>query len=146
MDIIIRRADENDMDELYDMIREFAKFAGKSNKISLTKTELCNEQNSYVCFLAESIHNEIAGYVLFFPTFHTWTGKGIFVDDLYVREDYRRLGIGTRLINTALDYGKENGCTKAQWDVDADNKDAIALYQKLGAVVGDNNLNCELFI
>jgi GNAT superfamily N-acetyltransferase len=146
MDIIIRRATEKDTDELYDMIREFACFAGKSDKLSLTKRELLAEQNAYICFLAETIHKEIAGYVFLFHTFHSWSGKAIFVDDLYIREDYRRHGVGSRLINAAIDYGKENGCSKARWQVYGWNKDAIALYEKLGARVGDDNLNCELDI
>ncbi len=146
MDIIIRRATEKDVDELYAMICEFASFANKLDSVKITKRELLEEKDLFTCFLAETVQDEIAGYILFFPTFHTWTGKAVYLEDLYVREDYRRLGVGNRLINTAIDYAKECNCTKVRWQVYEWNKDAIALYEKIGARVGDNNLNCELDI
>lgn len=146
MDVIIRQATEKDFDDLYDMICEFAEFVSKSDKMKITKRELLEEQKHFVCFLAEIEQKEAAGYIFFFPTFHTWSGKAIFLDDLYVREDYRRLGVGSRLLNAAIDHAKETGCTKVRWQVYDWNKDAIAMYEKMGARVGDNNLNCELDI
>lgn len=146
MNIIIRKATEKDFTDLYEMIREFASFVNKLEHVNLTKSDLFENQNLFVCFLAETIVGETAGYIFFFPTFHSWTGKVIFLDDLYVREDYRRLGVGTRLLNAAIDYAKESGSTKVRWQVYDWNKEAIALYKKMGAIVGDNNLNCELDI
>lgn len=146
MDTIIRKATENDLNDLYDLIKEFADFTGKSEFMKLTKSELEEEFSSYICFLAETTQKEITGYAFLFHTFHTWSGKAIFLEELYVRNNFRRLGIGTRLINAAIDYGKEHGCNKVRWQVYDWNTDAIASYEKLGATVGDNRLNCELDI
>ena len=68
------------------------------------------------------------------------------MDDLYVKPDYRRIGIGSMLINQVISYVKENGCHKLRWQVSDWNKPAKTFYRKLGAEISDVEQNCDLML
>ncbi|MHB1930729.1 MAG: GNAT family N-acetyltransferase, partial [Acidimicrobiales bacterium] len=71
-----------------------------------------------------------AGCALWYPTFSSWAASaGIWLEDLYVRPAYRRLGLGRELL-AALRAGTSG---RVEWDVHRDNADAPRFYTSLGA-------------
>jgi|GEM_PF-970483 len=75
---------------------------------------------------------------------HTGYTPELTQDDFYVSlvavdEKKRGKGLGTKLIQKAIEIAKEKGCTKAVLDVDSDNGAARALYEKLGFRIKDEN-------
>ncbi len=68
------------------------------------------------------------------------------MDDLYIRETYRKQGLGTLLLNKVIDYAKENACRKVRWQVSNWNHPAKYFYENLGAVISDSEQNCDLIL
>jgi ribosomal protein S18 acetylase RimI-like enzyme len=62
-----------------------------------------------------------------------WTGTDdCWLEDLFVREDARRSGLGRALVTAALERAEARGCRRIELDVDEDNTDARALYSAMG--------------
>lgn len=69
----------------------------------------------------------------------------MYMDDLYVKQDFRGLGVGTMLIEKVISYAKETKCNKLRWQVSNWNKPAIDFYKKMGAEIDNVEQNCDLF-
>lgn len=142
MDIQIRKATEQDLPKVFKLVKEFASFLEKTDKVHTSVDDFIKNQEYYSCFLAENMKGETMGYALFSTMFHTWSGKSIYLDDLFVKDEYRRCSIGTMLICSLIDYAKSQDVNNLNWQVLEWNKTAINFYKKLGANVGDDNMNC----
>lgn len=75
------------------------------------------------------------GFVLFFHNYSTFLGKpGLYIEDLFVDEDYRRRGYGRALLFYVARVAKERDCGRLEWSVLDWNQPAIDFYKKLGAL------------
>jgi ribosomal protein S18 acetylase RimI-like enzyme len=62
-----------------------------------------------------------------------WTGANdCWLEDLFIRADARRAGLGRALVGEALERARARGCRRVELDVDDDNESAIALYEAMG--------------
>ncbi|KAL9402678.1 hypothetical protein Peur_006527 [Populus x canadensis] len=78
----------------------------------------------------------VAGFVLFFPNFSTFLGKpGFYVEDLFVRECYRRKGLGKLLLSAVASQAVKMGYGRVEWVVLDWNVNAIKFYEEMGADV-----------
>jgi GNAT superfamily N-acetyltransferase len=68
------------------------------------------------------------------------------MDDLYVKEKYRKNGIGKRLLDVVIEFARKEKCGKVRWQVSNWNKDAQDFYKKMGAKIDDVELNCDLIL
>ena len=76
-----------------------------------------------------------AGFALYFGTFSTFLGKpGIYLEDLYVRPDLRRQGVGAALLRHLAAIAVQRGCGRLEWAALDWNEPAIQFYEKIGAV------------
>lgn len=76
-----------------------------------------------------------AGFALFFHNYSTFLTKpGIYLEDLFVKPEFRSLGIGRRLLARLAALAVERGCGRLEWSVLKWNAPAIGFYEKLGAV------------
>lgn len=77
---------------------------------------------------------EPAGMALYFYNFSTWTGRpGLYLEDLFVREQYRGQGIGKRLLVQLAHIAKQKECARMEWVVLDWNEPSIQFYLSLGA-------------
>ena len=74
-----------------------------------------------------------AGYAVFFPFYSTWTGSGLFLEDLYVREPFRGHGAGKALLGHVAEIARKEGYSRIRLDVLDWNESAIQFYKSLGA-------------
>lgn len=75
-----------------------------------------------------------AGFALFFHNFSTFLGRrGLYLEDLFVKPEYRGNGIGRALLSRLAAIAVERGCGRFEWSVLNWNESAIALYEALGA-------------
>ena len=146
MNIKIRKAIESDFEQVNILFREFAEFEKLPEKMINSVERMKLEKELFNCFVAETPDNEIVGYAMYFFCYFTWTGKSLYMDDLYVKPDYRGVGIGSLLINKVILHAKETGCHKLRWQVSNWNKPAKDFYRKLGAEISDVEQNCDLMI
>ena len=86
-----------------------------------------------------------AGFALWFYNFSTWEGKaGIYLEDLYIRPEYRRNGIGKALLIHIARLAVKNNCTRFVWQVLDWNEPSINFYRQMGAKTMDAWLTCRV--
>jgi GNAT superfamily N-acetyltransferase len=160
MDIIIRKAGVADFPAVYALFREFAVFQKTPEKLHITLDQLIADEAHFQCFVAEiggaaeagdaaesggvGSGREIVGFATFFMAYYSWTGKAIYLDDLYVRENSRKYGIGKKLLFAVIDFSKENGCKTVRWLVSRWNGNAMAFYKSIGAEIYETEMVCVL--
>jgi GNAT superfamily N-acetyltransferase len=81
-------------------------------------------------------NGEPAGFALFFYNYSTWQGRpGLYLEDLFVRPEFRGKGIGKALLLHLAKIAVENNCGRYQWQVLDWNTPAIDFYKSLGAEI-----------
>ena len=144
MTVTIRKIEEHDFPILIALFNEFALFEKLPEKMTNSVEQMLEEKDYLTGFVAMNNADEILGYVTYFFGYYTWIGKSLYMDDLYVRQDFRGAGVGTKLINEVIAFAKAENCKKLRWQVSEWNQPAIDFYKSLGAAVDDVESNCDL--
>lgn len=142
MEILVRKATPGDMLNIMELVREFAVFLGKGDEVKTTLRDFVKDKKFSGCLVAETEDKKVVGYAFYCFLFHTWTGRTVYVDDLYVKEEYRLKGAGLKLMKAVIDVAKKNECIDIRWQVLDSNASVIEFYKKIGAKVIDNSINC----
>uniref|UniRef100_A0A1Q3FFQ5 N-acetyltransferase domain-containing protein n=1 Tax=Culex tarsalis TaxID=7177 RepID=A0A1Q3FFQ5_CULTA len=79
-----------------------------------------------------STRTKLIGYAIFFYSYSTWQGKSLFLEDIYVKPDYRGAGHGEVLFRALVRHARENGCARFDFHVLAWNP-AKKFYARMGA-------------
>lgn len=131
----IRAATSSDVPVLLQMIKELADF----EKIETTVTEnnlrevLFHDPKGPEALIAEENSIPI-GYLIFYQTFSCSSGKkGIYIEDVYIKEPYRKKGYGTALFKEVAQIAARR-CGRLYWSVFNWNENAIIFYQKMGGI------------
>ncbi|AFM16202.1 sortase-like acyltransferase [Mycolicibacterium chubuense NBB4] len=133
---VIRSVRPGDEVELTAMIHELAAFERASAECTVTEDQLrealFGSAPTVFGHIAE-VDGRAAGGALWFRNFSTWDGvAGIYLEDLFVRPDFRRRGLARRLLATLARECVEHGYSRLTWAVLDWNVDAIALYDSVG--------------
>jgi GNAT superfamily N-acetyltransferase len=144
MTVTIRKIDERDFLVLISLFKEFALFEKLPEKMTNSVEQMLREKEYLTGFVAVNDADEIVGYATYFFGYYTWIGKSLYMDDLYVRPDFRGAGVGTKLINEVIAFAKAENCKKLRWQVSEWNQPAIDFYKSLGANVDAVESNCDL--
>jgi len=133
----IRRAIPAHAAAITAMIHELARFEHGADQCTVIEkqisTALFDEPTTLRGHVAE-VDGEVAAMALWFLNFSTWDGvAGVYLEDLYVRPRFRRLGLARRLLTALAGECVDNGYTRLAWAVLNWNTDAIALYEAVGA-------------
>jgi GNAT superfamily N-acetyltransferase len=139
----IRKAGSDDFEAIYLLITEFASFIKTPEKVITTPAQMVNDKDYFNCFVAVE-KNKIVGFASYFIAYYSWTGKTVYLDDLYVSEKYRGLGFGSKLLDKIIETAREENCSKVKWQVSNWNDKAIGFYKMRGATIDDVEINCEL--
>lgn len=87
----------------------------------------------------------VAGFVLFFPNYSTFLAKpGFYIEDLFVRECYRRKGLGKMLLSAVAKQAVKMGYGRVEWIVLDWNVNAINFYEEMGAKILQEWRICRL--
>lgn len=134
--ITIRKASKSDIPLLLDFIMGIADFEGLTDHVIATEENL--EQSlfgdrPYVEAVIAEVLSESAGFLIFFHNFSSFVGKpGMFIEDIYVRPEFRGKGVDRALMVYCANVAKERNCGRLDWNV-LDWNPAINFYEKLGA-------------
>ena len=135
--INIRFATENDIPIILELIKELAVYEKLAEEVTADETKLKNTlfgETKFAQVLIAEYNGKPAGHALFFYNYSTFLAKpGIYLEDLFVKPDYRGKGIGKQLLNKLIQVAKENNCGRVEWAVLDWNEPAIQFYQNLGA-------------
>lgn len=136
----IRPATVADAALLWTMIRQLAEFEHELDLVTLREEDLARDgfgENPRFRAIIAEWEQAPAGYALFWPYYSTWAGRGMFLEDLFVREAFRERGIGKALLAEVARIAVEEGCYGIHWEVLDWNANAIALYKAMGAEFRD---------
>jgi GNAT superfamily N-acetyltransferase len=136
---------------LLDLIRDLARFERLEHEMEATLESLRESlfgPNPSVGALLARENDVIAGYAVYFFTFSSFLGRhGLWLEDVYVRPEFRHRGVGRRLIESVARIGAEKNCGRFEWTALNWNKPALDVYQKMGARAMDEwvlfRLNAE---
>ena len=138
---MIRAARIEDAEEILALIYELAVYEKASEEAKATaeliqQSFFCNEPKVF-CEIVEH-EGEIAGFAIWFLNYSTWQGlHGIYLEDLFIRPRFRKLGYGKDLLKYLANICKERGYGRFQWWVLDWNTPAIDFYTSLGAKAMD---------
>jgi GNAT superfamily N-acetyltransferase len=144
----IRPAQESDVDAIFDLIRGLADYEKLSDRVT-GNTELLRSHLFGDRPYAEAIVAELGdlsiGFALFFHNYSTFlTQPGLYLEDVFVRPEYRRQGVGKALLAAVAKIAVDRGCGRLEWSVLEWNQNAIEFYQSLGATVLPDWKICRL--
>ncbi len=119
------------------MVRELADYEQALHEAKATVEQfhaaLFGTQPAVFALVAES-GGSVAGFALYFLNFSTWLGEhGIYLEDLYVRPQYRGTGIGKALLATLAQSCVDPGYGRLEWWVLDWNEPALEFYRGVGA-------------
>lgn len=138
----IRIAAEDDVPLILSFIKELAEYENLSHEVSATedllRESLFGERRGAEVVIGH--HGEApAGFALFFHNFSTFLGRpGIYLEDLYVKPEFRGEGVGRAMLVYLAKLAKERDCGRLEWSVLNWNEPAIKLYGAVGAVPMDD--------
>src|ERR1700719_4132027 len=139
--LVIRNATAADATLIVDMIRELADFEHELEQVDATPQDLLRDgfgANPRFCASIAEWDGQPAAYALYFFTYSTWAGRpGLFVEDLFVRAQFRGKGIGKALLRHMAAIAREQNCYGMRWEVLNWNTPAIGFYRSLGAKLQD---------
>src|ERR1700757_842431 len=118
--IKIRPATVDDVGLLRTMIRELAEFEQELHWVTIREEELVRDgfgEHPRFRALIGEWEGQPAGYALFFNYFSTWVGRGLFLEDLFVRERFRGNGIGQALLARVARVAVDEKCFGMRWEV-----------------------------
>ena len=131
-----RYAEEKDAALILYFIRELAIYEKMLDEVVATE-ELLREwifekRKAEVLFVLED--GKEVGFALFFHNFSTFLGRaGIYLEDLFVRQEYRGKGYGKALLKKLAQITVERGCGRLEWSCLDWNQPSIDFYLSLGA-------------
>ena len=135
----VREARADDASVILEMIRELAEFERELDQVEATREDLVREgfgaSPRFHALIAEWSDEPVA-YAVYFLAFSTWAGRAhLFVEDVFVREPFRRKGIGKALLRHMAGIAKAENCYGVRWEVLNWNTPAIEFYRSLGATL-----------
>lgn len=134
----LRPATRADVPLILDLIRALAEYEREPDAVEATEglleEQLFGEHPGAEVVIAE-VDGQGAGFALFFHNFSTWRGRrGLYLEDLFVRPQFRGLGLGRALMIHLAKLAVRRGCARFEWSVLDWNTPAIDFYRSLGAV------------
>lgn len=132
----IRPATAEDVPLILEFVRELAVYEREPHAVEATEADFLRDgfgPNPYFHCLIGEVEGRSAGFALYFFNYSTWTGHpGIYLEDLFVRPEFRGCGLGKALLARVASIALEKDCRRMQWSVLDWNQPAIDFYLSLG--------------
>ena len=143
---MIRTATPSDVPEIHRLVCDLAEYEKARDQVEATPEllhrALFGPDAAAYAHVAEIDEpgggTRIVGFALWFLNFSTWTGRhGIYLEDLYVRPEFRGGGHGRALLTELARICVERGYRRLEWSVLDWNEPSIGFYESLGAIAMD---------
>lgn len=136
----IRFAAEEECPLILKFIKELADYENLLNEVVATEEIL--KESIFINKKAQVVFGELNGepvsFALFFNNFSTFLGRaGVYLEDLYVKPEYRNKGIGKIMLSFLGKVAKDNNYGRVEWWCLDWNKSSIEFYKKMGAIPMD---------
>ncbi len=145
--INIRKGTKADLPAAMELIHELAVYEKApeqvNNSVERMEEDGFGDHPVFEFFVADE-DNEVKGMALFYYRYSTWKGKSIYLEDLVVRESERGKGLGKLLLDKIVLEARERDCRQVNWQVLDWNEPAIRFYERMGAELDGEWINCRL--
>ncbi|MDR1838961.1 MAG: GNAT family N-acetyltransferase [Treponema sp.] len=134
--ILLRFAKEKDIAIILEFIRGLAEYEHLSDMVEIKEADLKNYlfEKKLIEVVIGEYDGTPAGFALFFYNFSTFLGKpGIFIEDIFVKPEFRGRGLGKILFSFLAKIAVERNCGRLEWSCLDWNKPSIEFYKKQGA-------------
>ena len=137
----IRPAKREEVGEVLQLIQDLATYEKAPDQVEASEDDLLNtifaKDPRVFCDLVE-VDGQIAGMAIWFLNYSTWQAKhGIYLEDLYIKPEFRARGYGKALLKHLAQICDKEGYGRLQWWVLDWNSPAIEFYKSFGAEAMD---------
>ncbi len=136
----IRIAEKEDVPLILEFVKGIAEFENLSHLVTATEESLMESmfgKKPYAEVLFAELDGVAAGFTVFFHNFSTFVGKqGLYIEDIFVKPEFRGKGIGKAMFLQCVRLAKERNCGRMEWAV-LDWNPARDFYGHLGASLVD---------
>ena len=137
--MIVRNVEEKDVGDILLLIQAKAEFDGCLDSLKSTEAEIhdafLSPDRKARAVVAE-VNGKVVGIATYYSIYSTFIAKpGIWLDDLYVYKEYRKLKVGKALLKYLCNVALEAGCGRIDWIVATDNDNGRGFYESLGAQI-----------
>jgi len=147
MNFSIRKATKTDLPEVLLLVKELALYENAPKEVTITLKELENDgfgaHPLYWILLAEN-EDGIMGMSFYYIRYSTWKGKTLYLEDLVVKKEFRRMKIGEALFEATINAAKEMNAKLMTWQVLDWNEPAINFYKKFNAEMDEEWINGKI--
>jgi GNAT superfamily N-acetyltransferase len=135
---LIRTASSADASTIARLVRELARYERLEDEVLSTTGDfekILSDHRSRIEVLLAEVDSRAVGFALFFENFSTFVGRpGLYLEDLFVEPEFRRLGIGSGFFEELFRIARTRNYGRIEWAVLDWNETAIEFYtQKVGA-------------
>lgn len=135
--IEIREAEVEDSPLILRFIKELAIYEKAEDQVEATVESIeesifgsDSTTHAIICL----IDGEPVGFAVYFFNYSTWLGKnGLYLEDLYISPEHRKIGVGKALLKHLAQTAVSKGCGRFEWSVLDWNEPAIDFYRSIGA-------------
>ncbi len=137
--VLIRPVLKTEVPELFALVRAKAEFDGSlaslvANAESLRDALFAERPSAYA--LVAEVDGKLVGMVTYYAIFSSFIARpGLWMDDLFVYENYRGHGIGEALVRELCRVAQSGGCARLDWIVSANNERGKKFYTRIGATI-----------
>ena len=144
--ILIRKATLGDEKDILLLIKELAVYEKEPDAVEITTEELRSHLFiEQICEAIVAVDNEqVIGFALYYTSYSTWKGKCLYLEDLYIKAELRRSGVGKKLFQRVAEVAQLKKVRRMEWQVYDWNQPAIDFYLKLDAQLNKTWLNGRL--
>jgi GNAT superfamily N-acetyltransferase len=145
--IILRKAEISDIPVIFSMVKELALFERAPEEVTATLEDYeingFSEKPLFDAFLLFE-NDQLAGFSLWYFRFSTWKGKRLYLEDLFVKSEFRSKGYGKLLMDATIKEAKATNSKGLMWQVLDWNTPAIEFYKKYGARFDSEWINVHI--
>lgn len=144
---MIRAARLGDEKAILALVRELALYERAPEAVVNTSDQLRKDlfEDSICAAWVVELEGDLIGFALYYKGYSTWKGATLYLEDFYVKPDFRKQGWGQRLFDKVVETAKSWGVKRMDWQVLDWNEIALKFYRRNQAELDGEWVNGRLY-